>query len=106
MITPEAMLDPTVSLAMLSLDTQLALAGSADRKVVSVRESFNARFAGMAPQSWFVALGHNLLDIVAETDATNKERQAALDQLRRLAKQLPDSAELRQHLAEALRKFH
>jgi hypothetical protein len=32
------MLDPTVSLAMLSLDTQLALAGSADRKVVSVRD--------------------------------------------------------------------
>jgi hypothetical protein len=34
MITSEAMFDPPVSLGMLRLDTQLALAGSEERKVV------------------------------------------------------------------------
>ena len=105
MITPEAMLDPAISLGMLRLDTQLALAGSDETKVVSVRESLNERLAGMAPRSWFVALGRNLLAAATETDATKKERQGALDQLRRLTKQLPDSAELRQLLTEALSKM-
>jgi hypothetical protein len=105
MITPEAMVDPAVSLATLRLGTQLALVGSDDRQVVSDRESFNARIAGLAPQSWFVALGRNLLAAATETDATKKERKAAFDQLRRLAKQLPDSVELRQLLAEALQKL-
>jgi hypothetical protein len=105
-ITSEAMLDPAVSLGMLRLDTQLALAGSDERKVVSARESFNARIAGMAPRSWFVALGKNLLAAATETDATKKQRQAALDQLRLLTKQLPDSAELRQQLTEAREKLH
>ena len=59
----------------------------------------------MAPRSWFVALGRNLLAAATETDATKKERQAALDQLRRLTEQLPDSAELRQMLTEALGKL-
>jgi hypothetical protein len=89
---------------MLRLDTQLALAGSDERKVVSVRESFNARVAGMAPRSWFVALGRNLLAAAAKTDATDKERQAAVEQLRRLTNQLPDSPELRQMLTDALHK--
>ena len=106
MITSEAMLDPAVSLGMLRLDTQLALAGSDERKVVSVRESFNARIAGMAPRSWFVALGRNLLAAATETDATKKERQAAVDQLRRLTRQIPDSPELRHLLEEALRELH
>src|SRR5208282_4482411 len=60
-ITSEAMLDPAVSLGMLRLDTQLDLAGSDEAKVVSVRESFNARIAGMAPRSWFAALGRSLV---------------------------------------------
>ncbi len=75
-------------------------------KVISIRDSFNARIAGMASRSWFVALGRNLLDATTNTDATDKERQAALEQLRRLTKQLPDSAELRQMLADALHKLH
>jgi hypothetical protein len=106
MITSEAMLDPAVSLGMLRLDTQLALAGSDERKVVSVRESLNARIAGMAPRSWFVALGRTLLTAGTKTDATKKVRQAALDQLRCLTNELPDSAELRQLLADALDKLH
>ena len=89
----------------MGLDTQLALAGSDETEVVSVRESFNARIAGMAPQSWFVALGRNLLDATTNTDATKKEHQAAVEQLRRLTSQLPDSAELRQMLTEALSKM-
>jgi hypothetical protein len=101
MITSEAMLDPAVSLGILRLDTQLALAGSDERKVVSVRESFNARIAGMALQSWFVALGRNLLAAATENDAAMKE--VAVEQLRRLTKQLADSAELRQMLADAMR---
>jgi hypothetical protein len=105
-MTSAAMVDPAVSLGMLRLDTQLALAGSDETKVVSIRESFNARIAGMAPRSWFVALGRNLVTAATETDATKKERQAALNQLRLLAKQLPDSAEFRQLLAEALSKLH
>jgi hypothetical protein len=105
MITPEAMLDPTVSLGMLRLDTQLALAGSDDKKVVSIRESFNARLAGMAPRSWFIALGRNLVVAATKTDATKKECQATVGQLRRLTKQLPDSAELREQLTEALQKL-
>src|SRR5271166_4934539 len=105
MITSEAMLDPAVSLGMLRLDTQLALAGSDETEVVSVRESFNALMAAMAPQNWFVALGRNLVAAATDTDATNKERQAALDELRRLTKQIPDSAELRQMLAGALRNL-
>jgi hypothetical protein len=104
-ITSEAMLDPAVSLGILQLDTQLDLAGSDDRQVVSDRESFNARIAGMAPRSWFVALGRNLLTAATESDTTKEERQGALDQLRRLTKQLPDSAELRQQLTEALSKM-
>jgi hypothetical protein len=108
MITPEAMLDPAVSLGILLLDTQLALAlaGSDETDVVSVRESFNARIAGMAPRSWFVALGQNLLTAATKTDATEKERQSALDQLRRLTEQQPDSAELREMLTEALQNLH
>ena len=105
MITSEAMLDPAVSLGMLRLVTQLALAGSDETKVVSVRESLSARIAGMAPQSWFAALGRNLLAAAAETDATKEEQQGALDQLRRLTEQLPDSAELRQILREALQRL-
>jgi hypothetical protein len=105
-VTSEAMLDPAVSIGILGLDTQLALAGSEDRNVVSVRDSFNARIAGMAPRSWFVALGRNLLAAATKTNATSKERQAALDQLRRLTKQLPDSVELRQQLTDALHNTH
>ena len=105
MITSEAILDQAVSLGMLRLDTQLALAGSDETEVGSVRESFNARITGMAPRSWFVALGRNLVTATTDTDVTKKERQAALDQLRRLTKQLPDSAELRQQLIEALQKL-
>jgi len=60
----------------------------------------------MAPRSWFIALGRNLLTAATETDATKKERQGALDQLRRLTEQFPDSAELRQQLTEALHKLH
>jgi tetratricopeptide (TPR) repeat protein len=104
-ITSEAMLDPAVSLGMLRLVTQLALAGSDDKKVVSIRESFNARMAGMAPRSWFVALGQNLLTAATGTDATTNERQAAVEHLRLLTKQLPDSAELRLSLEEALSKL-
>jgi hypothetical protein len=106
MITSEAMLDPAVSLGMLRLDTQLDLAGSDERKVVTVRESFNAHITGMAPHSWFVALGRNLLAAATETGASKKERQSAVEQLRRLTKQLPDSTELRQQLTEALQKVH
>src|SRR4029077_11029300 len=105
MITPEAMLDPAVSLGMLHLDTQLALAGSVDKQVVADRESCNARIASIAPRSWFVALGQNLLDIVTKTHATEKERQAAVKQLRGLTRQIPDSPELRELLAEALSKL-
>ena len=81
-------------------------AGSDERQAVSVRENFNARMAGMAPRSWFVALGGNLPAITADTEATKKKRQAALDQLRRLAKQVPESAELSQMLSEASHNFH
>ena len=105
-ITSEAMLDPAVSLGILHLDTQLALAGSDERQAVSDRESFNARIAGMAPRSWFVALGRNLLPLRRRVTRPRKKRQGALDQLRRLTKQLPDSAELRQQLTEALHKLH
>jgi hypothetical protein len=105
MITSEAMLDPAVSLCMLRLDTQLALAGSDEAKATSVRESFEASIAGMAPRFWFVALGRNLLAAAAETKATGKQRQAAVDQLRRLTNQLPDSAELHQQFTEALQKL-
>jgi Tol biopolymer transport system component len=105
MITPEAMLDPAVSIGLLRLDTQLALAGSDDKKVVSIRESFNARIAGMAPRSWFIALGRNLVAAASKTDPAKKEQHAAVEQLRRLAKQLPDSAELRQMVTEALQKL-
>jgi len=104
MITSEAMVDPAVSLGMLRLATQLTLAGSDETKVVSVRNSFNTRIAIMAPRSWLVAFGRNLLAIVTKTDATEEERQRAVDQLRRLTEQLPDSAELRQQLEEALSK--
>lgn len=72
MITSEAMLDPAVSLGILQLDTQLDLAGSDDRQVASDRESFNARISGMAPRSWFVAVGRNLLTAATETDGTKK----------------------------------
>jgi hypothetical protein len=68
-------------------------------------ESLNARIAGMAPQSWFVALGRNLLGATTDTDATKKERQAAVEQLRRLTNQLPNSVELRQLLTEAVQKL-
>jgi hypothetical protein len=105
MITPESMLDPAVSLGMLRLSTQLALAGSDERKIVSVRESFNARIVNVAPRSWFGALGWNLLAASTKTDATKKERQAAVEQLRRLTRQFPDSSELRDLLAEALSKL-
>jgi hypothetical protein len=106
MITSEAMLDPAVSLGMLCLATQLALADSDEKEVISERESFNARMASIAPRSWFVALGQNLLDIVTKTDTAEKKRQAALDQLDLLTKQLPDSAELRQELTQAREKLH
>jgi hypothetical protein len=106
MITSEAMVDPAVSLGMLRLATQLTLAGSDETKVVSIRNSFNTRVAGMARRSWFVALGRNLLAVVTETDATQEEPQRAVDQLRRLTEQLPDSAALRQILTEALEKVH
>jgi hypothetical protein len=106
MITPEAMLDPAVSLAMLRLGTQLTLAGSAETKVASVGENFSARLTGLAPRSWSVALGQNLLAAATETDATKQQREAVLGQLRRLNKQMPDCAELREMLAEALQKFH
>jgi len=99
------MVDPAVSLGMLRLDTQLDLAGSDERNVVSVRESFNARIADTASRSWFVALGWNLVAAATKTDATKEERQGALDQLRRLTEQLPDSAELRQMFTEALSKM-
>jgi WD40 repeat protein/class 3 adenylate cyclase len=105
MITPEAMLDPAVSLCTLRLDTQLALADFDDARVTSVRESFDASIAGIAPRFWFVALGRNLLAAATETNATRKQRQAAVDQLRRLTNQLPDSAELRQQFTEALQKL-
>jgi hypothetical protein len=52
-----------------------------------------------------VALGRNLLAAATETEATKEERQGALDQLRHLTEQLPDSAELRQILREALQKL-
>jgi hypothetical protein len=42
-----------------------------------------------------------LLTASTATDTPKKERQAAVDQLRRLTRQLPDSAELRQMLAGA-----
>jgi hypothetical protein len=103
-ITSQAMLDPAVSIGMLRLSTQLILLGADDASTDSVRESFYAHIADMAPQSWFVALGRNLLTAATKTDATQKRRQAALDQLRRLTEQLPDSEELRQQLAEALSK--
>jgi hypothetical protein len=106
MLTSEAMRDPAVSLGMLRLGTQLILAGSDESKVVSARESFNALMAAMAPRYWFVAFGQNLLTAAAETHATKKELQAAVDQLRRLTNQLPDSAELRKQLTEALQKLH
>jgi hypothetical protein len=106
MITSEAMLDPAVSLGMLRLDTQLDLAASDDRQLISDRESLNARMAGIAPQSWFVALGRNLLAAATEKDAAKQQSQAAVAQLRGLTKQLPDSEELRQLLAEALQKLH
>jgi tetratricopeptide (TPR) repeat protein len=106
MITAEAMLDPAVSLGMLRLDTQLAIAGSDATEVVSVRESFNARIAGMALRSWFVALGQNLLIAATKTDAPEKERQSALDQLRRLTELFPDSGELRQMLADAPQTYY
>ena len=93
-LTSEAMLDPAVSIGMLHLSTQLVLLGADDAGTDSVRESFYAHIADMAPQSWFVALGRNLLTAATKTDATPKQRQAALDQLRRLTEQLPDSAEL------------
>jgi hypothetical protein len=95
------MLDPAVSLGVLHLCAQLDLASSADRQVVSVRESFNSRIAGMAPLYWFVALGRNLLIAATKNDATKQEREAAEEHLRRLTKQLPDSSELRQMLGEA-----
>jgi hypothetical protein len=106
MMTSEAMLDPAVSLGTLRLGVELALAGSDDRQVVSTRESFDAHIAGTAPRSWFTALGRNLLSAITNTDATKNERQAAVDQLRHLTRQMPDSAELRQLLAEALHDFH
>ena len=105
-ITSEAMADPAVSLAMLRLYTQLALDGSDDREVVSFRENFNAHVAALAPQSWFVALGQTLLSVAMGADTKKKERQAALDQLGRLAKQLPGCVELSRLRAEALRKLH
>jgi hypothetical protein len=106
MITSEAMLDPAVSLGILRLDTQLDLAGSDDTQLISDRESFNARIAGSASRSWFVALGRNLQTAASENGATKQQRQAALEQLRGLTKQLPDSEELRQLLEEALQKLH
>jgi hypothetical protein len=97
-------MDPAVSLGVLRLGTQLALAGSDNPEIASVRESFLARMAGLAPQFWFVALGRNLLAAATATDATRNERQAVVDQLRRLTDRQPDSAELRQQLTEALQK--
>jgi hypothetical protein len=101
-ITSESMLDPAVSLGVLRLCIQLDLATSADRQLDSVREHFNARLADLAPVSWFVALDPT----ATEPHTTKKTRNAVLDQLRRLTKQLPDSAELRQQLTEALYKLH
>jgi hypothetical protein len=100
------MLDPAVSLGMLRLSTQLALAASDDREVGSARDTFNARVASTAPRSWFVTLGGNFLAATTDIHAPNKERQAAVDQLRHLTKQLPDSTELRQQLTEALQNLH
>jgi WD40 repeat protein/class 3 adenylate cyclase len=100
MITPDAMLDPAVSLGMLQLDTQLAFAGSGE--VASMRDSFDARLASIAPRIWFEALGRKLLTAANEPQATAEQRQAAVDKLRRLTTQLPDSAELQQQLTEAV----
>ena len=105
-ITPQAMLDPAVSLAMLRLGTRLTLAGAAETKVASVSESFSVRLTGLAPRSWFVALGQNLLAAATETDATKQEREAVLAELRHLTNQMPDSPELQHLLAEALSKLH
>jgi WD40 repeat protein len=105
-ITPEAMLDPAVSLGMLRLGTRLTLAGSAETKVASVSESFSVRLTGLAPRFWFVALGQNLLAAATETNATKQQREAVLAELRRLTNQMPDSPELQHLLAEALSKLH
>jgi hypothetical protein len=100
MLTPDAMTDPAVSLGMLQLDTLLAIAGSGE--VALVRDSFDARLASIAPRVWFETLGRKMLAAANEPHATVEQRQAAVDKLRRLTTQLPDSAELQQQLTEAL----
>ena len=94
------MLDPAVSLGMLELDTRLALAAS--NEVAPVRDGFDAKLAGVAPRYWFESLGRKLLAVAVGTHAAREERQAAIDRLRGLTTQLPDSTELGQELVEAL----
>ena len=101
-LTQEAMADAAVSLGMLRLGTQLALLGADDAEIDSVRESFYARLAGFTPRSWLITLIGNLQAVAANADATEKQRQAILDQMRRLIEWMPDAVELRQTLAKTL----
>src|SRR5262249_16263553 len=98
-LTKEAMIDPAVSLGVLRLSTQLAVLGANDAEISSIRESFYAFLADFAPQSWFVALSGNLQAAATKADATQKQRKAVLDQMRRLIELMPDAAEFRQALA-------
>ena len=96
------MADPAISLGMLRLSTQLSLLGADDAEISSVRESFYALLADFAPRSWFVVLSENLQAAATKADATEKQRQAVLDQMRRLIELMPDAAEFRQTLGKTL----
>jgi hypothetical protein len=49
-----------------------------------------------------ITLIGNLQAVAANADATEKQRQAILDQIRRLIEWMPDAVELRQTLAKTL----
>ncbi|MBV9491174.1 MAG: WD40 repeat domain-containing protein [Verrucomicrobia bacterium] len=90
LVTAQTMQDPAVSLAMLRLSTQLALAGADDPQIAATRDSLNARLEGLVPQTWFMALAQDLLAAMKEPQVTAQQRAAALEQLRRLAGKVPD----------------
>jgi hypothetical protein len=101
-LTPETLADPAVSLGILRLGTQLVFLGAADAGIDSARESFYARLAGFVPQSWLIALIGNLKAFATKADATDRQRQAILNQMRRFAEWMPDAVEIQQTLANAL----
>jgi WD40 repeat protein len=101
-LTPEAMIDPAVSAAMLRLESQLVLAGADDPELDSVREGFEARLASVADRTWWVACARNLQTSAQKQTLTEIERQAVLRKIRLWIEAMPNTPDLRRILADTL----